>query len=83
MQLSDTILAYLVMGHPKNNPAKLFINWYIGIGVNIILKNFLYLALAAILFIGVERFSVIESQLDIIPVKSKSNWPEILGGDSL
>ena len=39
MQLSDTILAYLVMRHPKNSPAKLFINWSIGIGVNIIIPS--------------------------------------------
>ena len=42
-------------------------------------------ALAAVLFIGVERFylNLVESQLGIIPMKSESNWPKDLRGDTI
>ena len=36
MQPSETILAYLVKGHPKNISMKLFLNWSIGLGGDII-----------------------------------------------
>ena len=36
MQLSGTILAYLVEGHPINISVKLFENWSIGLGVDCI-----------------------------------------------
>ena len=44
-----------------------------------------FLALAAILFIVVERFLpiLVGSHLGIIPVKSESKWPKCLRGDSL
>ena len=46
---------------------------------------FLFLALAAILVIGVERFyqNLVGSQFGIIPVKSESNWPKDLEGDTI
>ena len=36
VQLSGAILAYLVEGHPRNISVKLFENWSIGLGVDII-----------------------------------------------
>ena len=36
MQPSTIILAYLVEGHPRNISVKLFENWYIGLGADII-----------------------------------------------
>ena len=51
VQSSTTILAYLVEG-------KLFENWSIGLGVDIISMFFSILALAVILFIRVEQFDL-------------------------
>ena len=57
VQPSRTILAHLVEGHPRNISVKLFENWSIGLGVDVIEGFFFYFfALAAILFIGVEQF---------------------------
>ena len=36
VQPSTTILAYLVEGHPRNISTKLFENWSIGLGADII-----------------------------------------------
>ena len=36
VQQSETIIAYLVEGHPRNISVKLFENWSNGLGVNII-----------------------------------------------
>ena len=36
MQPSGTMLAYLVLGHPRNISVKLFENWSIGLGGDII-----------------------------------------------
>ena len=36
MQPSRTILAYLVESHPRNISVKLFENWSVGLGVDII-----------------------------------------------
>ena len=36
VQPSGTILAYFVEGHPRNISVKLFKNWSIGLGVDII-----------------------------------------------
>ena len=49
------------------------------------LKIFLFLALAAILFIGAEGFLpiLIESHLGNIPVKFESHYPNGLGWDSI
>ena len=61
MQPTETILAYLVEGHPRNTSVKLFENWSIGLGVDIFQMFFLYiyLALAAILLFEAERFYLI------------------------
>ena len=56
VQPSITILAYLVESHPRNISMKLFENWFIGQGAEYHLKVFLFLALAAILFIRGEGF---------------------------
>ena len=56
MQPSGSILSYLVEGYPRNILVKLFENWSIGLGVDIVQRFLLFLALEAILFIGVERF---------------------------
>ena len=56
MQPSTIILAHLVEGPPRNISMKLFENWSIGLGAEYHLKVYLFLALAAILFIRVERF---------------------------
>ena len=36
VQQSEIILAYLVVGHPRKGSVKLFKNWSIGLGVDII-----------------------------------------------
>ena len=53
-----------------------------GVGV---FKIFLFLALAAILFIRAEGFLAIlvGSHLGNIPVKSESHWPKGLGADTI
>ena len=49
------------------------------------LKIFLFLALAAILFIGAERFFAIlvGSYISNIPEMFELHWPKGLGGDSI
>ena len=60
MQPSGTILAYLVEGRPRNISVNIFENWSIGLGEDIIQRFFFqFLALAGILFIGVERYYLV------------------------
>ena len=42
MQPSTPILAYLVEGHPKNISVKLYENWSIGLGADIVKSFFFY-----------------------------------------
>ena len=56
VQLSRTILAILVEGHPRNISVKLSCNQQIGLGEDVVLLVFLFLALAAILFSRAEPF---------------------------
>ena len=51
---------------------------------NLRLKSLLFLALAAILFIGAVSLAIlIGSHLGNIPMKFESHWPKGLGGDSI
>ena len=56
VQRSGTILAILVEGYPRNISVKLFCNRPIGLGEDVVLLVFLFLALAAILFSIAEPF---------------------------
>ena len=56
VQRSGTILAILVEGRQRNIHVKLFRNRPIGLGEDVVLRVFLFLALAAILFNGAEPF---------------------------
>ena len=56
VQPSGTILAILVEGHLRNIPVKLFQNPFSGLGGDVVLRFFYFLALVAILFSGAEPF---------------------------
>ena len=76
VQRSGTILAILVEGHPKNISTKLCWNQPIGLGADVILQVFLFLALAATLFSRVEQFEQCFSKEHFCATILKSaNWP--------
>ena len=80
MQPSETILAYLAEDHPRNTSVKLFENWSIGLE-KISFKGFSIFRSGS--HLGIILPISVGSQVGIIPVKSESNWPNSLGGDSI
>ena len=84
MQPSRTILAYLVEGHPRNISVILFENWSTGLGIDIISRFFIFSSGSNLVYRSETILPILGgSQLGIIPVKSESNWPKGLGGDSI
>ena len=79
MQPGGTILAYLVEGHPQKISVKLFENWPAGLGIDIILRFFIFSSGCHLVYgSGTILPILLGSQLGIIPVKS--NWPRGIGG---
>ena len=75
MQPSGTILAYVVEGHHRNISVKLFENWFIGLrdfssGSHLVYRKRKILSI------------LVGSQLGSIPVKSESNCPKSVGGET-
>ena len=80
VQRSGTILAILVEGHPRNISAKLFWNRPTGLGEDIVLLVFLFLALAAKQSRTIFAI-LVKGHPRNIPVKLFWNRPIGLGGD--
>ena len=72
VQPSTAILAYLVEGCPRNITTKLFENWSIGLGADIIFSSGSHLVYQS----GTILPILVGSHLGNIPVKFESHWPK-------
>ena len=85
MQPAGTILTYLIEGHPRKISVKLFENWSISLGGDIIQRFFSIFSSNSHLVYrsGTILPILVGSQLGIIPVKNESKGLKGLGGDSI